>query len=241
MKRKVPANYLRSEYDWTQIIAQISVNRPEDLRTPSLDFRRRHPDYRGMKAECTPRSAGPGRPRSFDRDMALTAALQLFWRQGYEATSLDDLTAAMKISRSSFYGCFGSKHGVLVAALESYAADAQARLRAVAEAGPEAVPAMLEAIANPQDGPQGCLLVNCITELAPHDPAVAELGRAHIAALENMFAAALSPEDPAAAQVPARTLVSLAIGTLTLRKAGLPPEQIRASLDLARGLFPGPG
>ena len=62
-----------------------------------------------------------GRPREFDRNGALDAAMQLFWRQGYESTSLSQLKQAMGgLSAASFYGAFGSKESLYRGALARY-------------------------------------------------------------------------------------------------------------------------
>ena len=50
-----------------------------------------------------------GRPREFDTEQAVARAMQLFWRQGYEGTSLTDLTEELGITRPSLYAAFGSK------------------------------------------------------------------------------------------------------------------------------------
>ncbi|MDQ0317243.1 TetR/AcrR family transcriptional regulator [Amorphus orientalis] len=187
-----------------------------------------------------PRSR-PGRPREYDEAAALSAALQVFWTRGYEATTLDDLTGAMGLSRSSFYSAFGSKEQVFLAALSAYSEDALSALSEIAHR-PEGEPvdAMLAALADPQGGPRGCLLVNCITELAPHNDRVAAIGRRHIDRIEQLFAEALSPSDPAAAIDRARALAALAIGTVTLRKSGLSPDAISAALAQGRALFASP-
>ena len=62
-----------------------------------------------------------GRPRAFDREKALAAAMQLFWRKGYSATSISDLTAAMGIGSPSLYAAFGSKEALYAEALAHYA------------------------------------------------------------------------------------------------------------------------
>jgi TetR/AcrR family transcriptional regulator, transcriptional repressor for nem operon len=184
-----------------------------------------------MKTERTETFPGPGRPRGYDEAAVLDAALKAFWDKGYEATSIEDLTSAMGISRSSFYSCFGSKHGVFLAALRSYSDDALAALAELShEPSVEAIPAMMSALADPEGGPRGCLLVNCITELAPRDDEIAAIGRRHLARIEQIFATALSPDAPESAADRARALSALAMGTLTLRKSGLPPEEIKAAL-----------
>jgi AcrR family transcriptional regulator len=61
-----------------------------------------------------------GRPRSFDTEAAVEAAMQVFWRKGYEGTSLSDLTAAMGINPPSLYAAFGSKEALFRRAMDRY-------------------------------------------------------------------------------------------------------------------------
>ncbi|HUX66104.1 MAG TPA: TetR/AcrR family transcriptional regulator [Terriglobales bacterium] len=63
---------------------------------------------------------GKGRPREFDPDQALDAALEVFWRQGYEGASLSALVAATGISKASLYAAFGNKEALFRQALERY-------------------------------------------------------------------------------------------------------------------------
>ena len=61
-----------------------------------------------------------GRPRAFDRDQALAAAIEVFWRKGFEATSISDLTEAMGINPPSLYAAFGDKEQLFLEAAEAY-------------------------------------------------------------------------------------------------------------------------
>ncbi len=62
-----------------------------------------------------------GRPRAFDIDKALDRALEVFWRKGYEGSSLGDLTRAMGVNRPSLYAAFGNKEALFRSAMDRYA------------------------------------------------------------------------------------------------------------------------
>lgn len=105
-----------------------------------------------------------GRPRSFDRDAALGAALELFWRAGYEETSIAMLTAAMGVTPPSLYAAFGDKRRLFEEASALYfgqTCEAVDRAAALPTAH-EAVAQMLEDTARAHTDaatPPGCLLL----------------------------------------------------------------------------------
>ncbi|HTI86589.1 MAG TPA: TetR/AcrR family transcriptional regulator [Alphaproteobacteria bacterium] len=70
-----------------------------------------------------------GRPRAFDREEALDKALEVFWRQGYEATSIAELTKAMGINPPSLYAAFGNKEALFRQALDRYVEKGSVRIR----------------------------------------------------------------------------------------------------------------
>jgi TetR/AcrR family transcriptional repressor of nem operon len=197
------------------------------------------PSPSGQTNASAPRhGTGPGRPRAFDEAQALEAAMLVFWQKGFEATSLDALTGAMGLSRSSFYATFGCKQTLFLRALEHYSGNGIRNLKKVAEtAGADAVDAMMQALSDPKGGCRRCLLVNCITKLAPHDDKVAELGRRHLESIEDIFAGVLDPDNPDAVRDRARAYSSLAIGTLALRKAGIPADRIARTLQQAKSVL----
>ncbi|MFZ3216083.1 MAG: TetR/AcrR family transcriptional regulator [Candidatus Acidiferrales bacterium] len=109
--------------------------------------------------------ARPGRPRAFDADAALQRALDVFWRKGYEGTSLTDLTTAMGVNRPSLYAAFGNKEKLFRKVLDLYARDAVTFAReALQEPTARAVVEQYlcrnaEALGN-RDYPRGCLVVH---------------------------------------------------------------------------------
>ena len=118
------------------------------------------------------------RPRAFDTETALDAALVTFWRLGYEATTLTALTDAMAISRPSLYNAFGDKEALFLAALARYGATYAAMFDAL-DAEPDArtaVAAHLQAVAaglaDPSH-PAGCLRVAHTARASAAEPALA--------------------------------------------------------------------
>jgi AcrR family transcriptional regulator len=105
-----------------------------------------------------------GRPRDFDVDKALDCALQVFWKKGYEGTSLSDLTEAMDINRPSLYAAFGNKEDLFIKALDRYGEKTACVYKALEEPkARDAVEKMLFSLAESQtgtDGPRGCLMIN---------------------------------------------------------------------------------
>ncbi|MES2067098.1 MAG: TetR/AcrR family transcriptional regulator [Pseudomonadota bacterium] len=78
--------------------------------------------------------ATKGRPREFDLDEALAAALLVFWRNGYEAASMTELTSAMGITKPSLYAAFGNKEALFHKALDLYEREKLAYMKSALEA-----------------------------------------------------------------------------------------------------------
>jgi AcrR family transcriptional regulator len=107
---------------------------------------------------------GMGRPRTFDCDIALDQAMEVFWRHGYEGATIAQLTDAMGINPPSLYAAFGSKEGLLKAALDRYTERRAAWMDEVLSAPTARAVAerMLMGVADKQTdpaNPPGCLLV----------------------------------------------------------------------------------
>ncbi|GGV40413.1 TetR family transcriptional regulator [Streptomyces longisporoflavus] len=125
------------------------------------------------------------RPRTFDEERALDAAMRAFWVNGYEATSTQDLCDATGLGRSSIYNTFSSKHELFQRALARYIDSMTAgQVEILEDAGRspmERLRALFARIVDSEfecreDGHSiGCLTVNTTVELAGRDPEAAEL------------------------------------------------------------------
>ncbi|MFO7857830.1 MAG: TetR/AcrR family transcriptional regulator [Ectothiorhodospiraceae bacterium] len=140
-----------------------------------------------------------GRPASYDRNEVLQRAVALFWEQGYHATSVKDLEAAVDMRPGSLYAAFGSKAGLFGAALEAYADASEQRLRDILAAAPGVVAgirAYLEAVAATAtgveaSGPRACMIVKTVLEVSGREPGLAEQANRHLERLEGVLAEAV--------------------------------------------------
>lgn len=119
-----------------------------------------------------------GRPRGFDWEAALDLAIDTFYAKGYEATTLDDLTAAMGIKRPSLYASFGNKEALFLQALERYgersALEAQKALVSQSKVR-EAVESFLYLAAEwhvQRSQMMGCLIANSSSDCREEQPSI---------------------------------------------------------------------
>lgn len=189
-----------------------------------------------------------GRPRAFDRRKALEAALELFWRQGYEGASINDLTAAMGISPPSLYAAFGGKERLYQEALDLYAATRggyAARALAEEPTARAAIERMLREAAAVYAG-RGCMLASGALACAPeHAGVAADLARRRRDGREALSArlerAVAEGELPAGADAAALGAYYAAViqGLSIQARDGATPEQLKAIARLAMAAWPG--
>ena len=119
-----------------------------------------------------------GRSKEFDENTALQKAMELFWEQGYEKTSMSDLVAHMGIHRNSLYGTFGDKHTLYLKAIDRYGEYSTGKLKSEslrAQTAKQAIQYIFDyIIEGNEDGHWGCFFVNAATEMAPQDKEVEE-------------------------------------------------------------------
>lgn len=184
-----------------------------------------------------------GRHRSFDLDKAVAVATDLFWRKGYDGTSMSDLTKAIGVSAPSFYFAFGSKEGLFRRVVETYLA----RQNAIIEAAfaktdtRSLVRSLLEgfgAFFADRNHAPGCLILNSSLPIDDAHPFRAEWadGRRHLReALAHRFAEDRDfgrgfperwpPDDTA------RTVYCLIWGMAVEAHSGADAHQIQAMID----------
>jgi TetR/AcrR family transcriptional repressor of nem operon len=186
------------------------------------------------------------RPREFDEEAALIAAIGCFWARGYEAASTRDLADAVGIAGKSLYNAFGDKRGLFRQALERYLQGFDVWVSRFEGRMPsrQAISAFFDEIVEQtlcDPDWKGCMLVNSALEVAPHDPDLCQVVAEGPAKVEAFFrrcvaAGQQSGTIPAVqtADDLARHLLAVLLGLRVLARSG--PE--RALLEgLLRPMF----
>ena len=185
------------------------------------------------------------RPKEFAENIVLKRAMDLFWRQGYEATSLQDLEQAMGMGRQSIYNAFGDKHRLFLTALDRYYHKLFSGLMSALERRDASLSEVRDFFRNTvniyaaQKERRACLLVNATMELALRDASVAERIRVHQGRVESAFRHALRNArekgelarrvDP---DVAARSLTCTTLGLAVLAKGGASKQTLRDAAKL---------
>lgn len=135
-----------------------------------------------------------GRPREFDVDEVLDAAMQCFWSNGYEATTLTDLVAATGLLKGSLYQAFGDKHSLFKQSLGLYLANMRTAVRATLAASARPVDGIrntLHRVIDIADAdserPRGCMAINSLIELVPKDADVRSIMLEHRQYMQELF------------------------------------------------------
>ena len=135
-----------------------------------------------------------GRPRCFDPDQALEAALQVFWEEGYEGAGLDAISERSGVGKQSLYNTFGDKRALFGRVVERYARASEEEWTALLgePGGLAGLRRFLErwtSCPSELEG-RGCLMVGSIHRMASEDPELRELADEHLELQRSRIAAA---------------------------------------------------
>lgn len=118
-----------------------------------------------------------GRSKEFEENSVLQKAMEVFWKQGYEKTSMSDLVEHMGIHRKSIYDTFGDKHSLYLKVIDRYGELSTVKLKSEtlrAETAYQAIQYIFDYIIEGNEKHTGCLFVNAATEFGPWDQEVLE-------------------------------------------------------------------
>lgn len=136
------------------------------------------------------------RPREFDQEAVADTVMRVFWRNGYAATSMNDLVEATGLSRSTIYNSFGGKKDLFELALKEYKRVTTSNIALISQPGNirENIHSLLMAIVQDECKDScgyGCLAANSSLEVAGRDPELNELVADHFRRLESNLLRAL--------------------------------------------------
>jgi AcrR family transcriptional regulator len=212
------------------------------------------------KAKTAQPLAGPsppkrrGRPRAYEPEVALARALDVFWKDGFAATSLDDLSAATGMNRPSLYGAFGDKRELYIKSYESYRDRARQRMGETfaidlprREMLQRIYAIALDMYLSGKDGPRGCFTVMTATSEAVFDPSIRAMVISGLVETDRFFARIFKraqERGELAASADPQVLALLASATLhtiaVRARAQVPRAELEAIVNGALDVMCGP-
>jgi len=183
------------------------------------------------------------RPREFDVDEALGRATEVFWKRGYEATSVQDLVDALGVNRASLYGTFGDKAQLFSAVLDRYGREVNGlveRALAPPASGAEAIRAwfreLIRMVTQP-GGPRGCLFIGSVSSCATAPDPLRERVLAAVRGSTDRLEEALARDPGIAARENVRALARFFAaeghGLAVLARAGVRRQELEAAAEVA--------
>lgn len=167
--------------------------------------------------------------------------MDAFWAKGFEATSMADLCNCTGLHKGSLYQAFGDKHTLFMNALAHYSDSEFQETAAVVKASNsplENIRAVVNKICDDAGGEKGCLMINSMVELAPHDPAVKTalqgFGELRMRTITRMIAEAQEAGDISVTTEPhklARQLMMTMAGGAAMVKGLLAPEDMLETMN----------
>ncbi|GAB4024286.1 MAG: TetR/AcrR family transcriptional regulator [Bdellovibrio sp.] len=187
-----------------------------------------------------------GRPQEFNYEKVLDAATELFWRNGFESTSMSELLSATGLSKSSLYQSFGGKSELFQKCLENYSSSMTRQLLdnlSRAESGITFIEALLNSAAEEAGGklrPKGCLIMNTATEFSRKDTAVLGYVEKGISEFKRIFSLALAkaqskneiPQEKDINQL-SSYLVGVMSGIRAMVKGGISEDEAKVIIKIA--------
>lgn len=185
-----------------------------------------------------------GRSKEFEESVVLQKAMELFWKQGYEKTSLSELVEHMGIHRKSLYDTFGDKHTLFLKTIDFFGEFIKAKLTSEisrAETAKQAIECIFDVtIEMNDDKTLGCLFVNSATEMAPRDKEVEEKTQEAFMQAEHILADLIRKGQDAGefssdddAEVLAENLHNTLIGIRVLARTSASKEKLHRIADFS--------
>lgn len=188
------------------------------------------------------------RSKEFNEEEALDKAMEIFWKQGYEKTSIQDLVDQMGIHRRSLYDTFGDKHSLFVQTLERYESLIASQIRnQITEemTTVESIRKIFElAVYSDNASPKGCLMVNTAVELSLLDNEISQRIKSAFKQTENLIANLLI-RGQARGEVAssfdinelARYIHNALIGVRVLVKTTSDRQELESTIDLTLSIL----